>query len=247
MTADTGCRDCRDLLGGYVLGALEPAEARVVARHLAGCPSCAAVHGELAGIPALLEVVGADVAPPAPTPADLESRVLSRVAAAARTEQRAAERPDPGGRRRWHRRTGLALASGLAGAALAFGVVALTGGFATGPDSPGPPSYVAALRGPGGSRGEARLRPAASGTTVRLRVDRIAGTPGVAYELWCVLDDGRWISAGTFRVPPGAATTASLTTAARLGEYGRLVVTRRVGKRPAGRYGPAVMQGEITL
>ena len=125
--------------------------------------------------------------------------------------------------------------------------MAVTGGFDTAGDSSVAPTYVATLRGPGGSRGEARLRPAVSGTTVRLRVDRVAGTSGGAYELWCVLDDGRWFSAGTFRVRPGAATTASLTTAARLGEYGRLVVTRRVGTRRADGYGPAVMQGEITL
>ena len=48
------CAHVREELGGYVLGALEPAEREAVAAHLARCPECAAEHARLAALPALL-------------------------------------------------------------------------------------------------------------------------------------------------------------------------------------------------
>lgn len=43
--------------GAYVLGALSPSERLEFERHLAGCPSCRAAVGELAGLPGLLAQV----------------------------------------------------------------------------------------------------------------------------------------------------------------------------------------------
>jgi anti-sigma factor RsiW len=74
-------------LGVYVLGALEPDEARHVEEHLARCPVCVAELAELAPLPRLLDrVPRADLRPVAVTPSpDLYDRVA---AAAARTPRR---------------------------------------------------------------------------------------------------------------------------------------------------------------
>lgn len=45
------------LLGAYLLGGLEPAEARVFEEHLASCADCRLVLGELESLPALLDAV----------------------------------------------------------------------------------------------------------------------------------------------------------------------------------------------
>ncbi len=72
----TGCDAYGDLLGGYVLGALDAEEVEAVRRHLETCPACAREHAALADLPALLDrVEPADVPPPAPPPA-LEEAVL---------------------------------------------------------------------------------------------------------------------------------------------------------------------------
>ena len=51
-------------LGGYVLGALEPAERADFEEHLAGCERCQAEVAELRGLPELLE----QAAPPVEGP-----------------------------------------------------------------------------------------------------------------------------------------------------------------------------------
>ena len=88
------CAECRELLGGYVLGALEPAEDNAVRTHLASCERCAAEHAELTPLPTMLDLAGsADAVPERPSPA-LEEAVLDRFA------REGADRP---ARRRWHR------------------------------------------------------------------------------------------------------------------------------------------------
>lgn len=61
MTADP----YREWDAAYVLGALAPGERREFEQHLAGCPACREAVGDLAGMPALLGMVPADVAMPA--------------------------------------------------------------------------------------------------------------------------------------------------------------------------------------
>src|SRR3712207_6702315 len=67
------CAECRESIGGYVLGALEPEETEIVRRHLADCPECAAEHERLVGLPALLALAIDDEATTEHPPASLEA------------------------------------------------------------------------------------------------------------------------------------------------------------------------------
>jgi anti-sigma factor RsiW len=57
MTGMTSCREIRQALGVYVLGAIEPAERAQVDEHLATCPECREELASLAGLPAMLRKV----------------------------------------------------------------------------------------------------------------------------------------------------------------------------------------------
>ena len=111
------CRDIRQALGIYVVGAIDPAERAVVDIHLGTCPDCREELAGLAGLPALLGRVPASEAErlilhsddshdPQP-PAELLDSLLKRVA-----ERRAS--------RRW---------SGILAAAAAI-IIAVAGGAA---------------------------------------------------------------------------------------------------------------------
>lgn len=62
MTARDECRDIRQALGVYVIGAIEPAERAQVDEHLAACPECREELAGLAGLPAFLHRVPVDEA-----------------------------------------------------------------------------------------------------------------------------------------------------------------------------------------
>lgn len=90
------CREARQLLGVYVVGAIDPAERAVVDEHLGQCPSCRDELAGLAGLPAMLSRVPASdlerlsQAPSglpemAEPPADMLNPLLRRVAAKRRT------------------------------------------------------------------------------------------------------------------------------------------------------------------
>jgi predicted anti-sigma-YlaC factor YlaD len=57
MSSMAGCRDIRQALGVYVLGAIDPAERAQVDAHLASCAECREELASLAGLPALLRKV----------------------------------------------------------------------------------------------------------------------------------------------------------------------------------------------
>jgi Putative zinc-finger len=57
MTGMAGCRQIRQALGVYVLGAIDPAERAQVDEHLATCPECREELASLAGLPAMLRKV----------------------------------------------------------------------------------------------------------------------------------------------------------------------------------------------
>lgn len=52
-----GCRDIRQALGVYVLGAIDPAERAQVDEHLSSCAECREELANLAGLPAMLRKV----------------------------------------------------------------------------------------------------------------------------------------------------------------------------------------------
>ena len=58
------------LLGGYVLGSLDPAEMEDMRVHVAGCPYCGPEAKALGALPALLDrIEPTDVPPPSLSPA----------------------------------------------------------------------------------------------------------------------------------------------------------------------------------
>jgi hypothetical protein len=116
------------LLGAYLLGGLEPAEALAFEQHLAGCAACRRELAELESLPALLDAV--------PVP--------DAIALAAGRGQ--ADEPQPGApvllelaaRRRKSRRWRAALVAGVAAACLAGGLLAgpAVGGLLNPPPKP---------------------------------------------------------------------------------------------------------------
>ena len=57
MTGMVGCREIKQALGVYVLGAIDPAERALVDEHLSSCQECREELASLAGLPAMLRKV----------------------------------------------------------------------------------------------------------------------------------------------------------------------------------------------
>jgi anti-sigma factor RsiW len=215
------CTEVRELLGGQVLGRLEPHEAERVERHLETCPHCRREREELAGLPALLDLAGSADAKPESPPAALEEAVLDRFARERRTPSSPAGSPRrrprwPGGRLR------LGLAGGVAVAAAALALL-LSGVLSSSEENEAFGHVV--LRG-GGARAQADLRAVREGTRVDLSVNGLPSGSKPVYQLWCIPDTGRWISGGTFRVDARGRAHVRLTSAAKPGDYERIVITR---------------------
>jgi anti-sigma factor RsiW len=226
------CDDLRPLLGGYVLGALEPDEAEAVREHLPLCPGCAAEHASLAGLPALLDLAAPMNRPDEPLSPALEEALLDRFARD--REAARAPRREPRRRRRpsfaWTRPR-VAVASALAAAAATVAVM-----LAVGTDSapPASRSYVVRLTAAAGepaARARVAVHRVRGGTGVHLWVSGLRPGPGRVYEMLCE-GPGLSASAGTFRADRQGRADVRLTTAARVGEYERIrVVYRTAGRR----------------
>lgn len=217
------CPTHGELLGGYVLGALEPEEMRDMRRHLESCAVCSRQRARLDDIPGLLDtVVPADVPPPAPPPR-LEEALLDRVAREGRG------RPSGRARGRWR-----VLAGGLAAAAATAALVLAL----TRPDGDEEAYAHAGLAGAPGARASVEVEAVDAGTRVRLRARGLAPAGRAGYQLWCIRTDGRWVSGGSFHARGGTADVV-LTAAVQPGQYHRLVVTR------AGSRTPAVLRGRL--
>jgi hypothetical protein len=229
----SGCPTHGALLGGYVLGALEPAEMEAMRLHLESCPQCAREERKLAGLPALLDTIEpGDVPPPQLSP-ELEELVLDRYA----REHRPSGRPSA---TRWRRVPVLAAASGIAAALVVGLVVLLIGG-----ESEDTAYAWSSLKGRGpaaDSRAYARLTSVDAGTQVSLQARRLPSATVDQYELWCVREDGRWVSGGTFKSRPDGRAAAELTAAVTAGNYHLIVVTT-LGAGPEP--GTPVMRGKL--
>ncbi len=228
----TGCHTHGDLLGGYILGSLEPAEMQEMQLHLESCPQCAREERKLAGLPALLDAIEpGDVPPPELSP-ELEEIVLDRFV---RERQEPARRAAP----RWRRVPVLAAASGVAAALLVGLVVLLVGGGAE--DSAYASSSLKGRGAAADARATAWLTSVDAGTHVSLNARRLPGE-GELYELWCVRTDGRWVSGGSFKARPDGRAAAELTAAVTPGDYHQIVVTRL---EPGSERGAPVLQGKL--
>ncbi|HEV2450308.1 MAG TPA: zf-HC2 domain-containing protein [Streptosporangiaceae bacterium] len=62
MNGMTSCPEIRQLLGVYVVGAIDPSERALVDSHLSGCPGCREELASLAALPALLGRIPIDEA-----------------------------------------------------------------------------------------------------------------------------------------------------------------------------------------
>jgi hypothetical protein len=223
----SGCRSHADLVGPYVLGALEPLEMDEVRRHIEACPRCAAEAKSLAGLPALLDRADVDDAIETPPPG-LEDEVLDRF-----VRERARSRPP---RRAWPRVAIPAVA--LAAVIAAVLIAALPGGA----DSAYARAELRSTPAGHGAAGTANVHEVAAGTRVQLHAAHLPGGAGTAYELWCVRTDGRWVNGGSFRARADGTAAAELTAAVMPGEYHVVVITRRSS---GGRRGAEVMRGEL--
>ena len=209
----------REEIGAYVLRSLDAEGERRVREHLQACPSCAAAHAELAGIPSLLDLaVVTGATEEEPLPPAIEERLLDRFAR---------ERVETPRRRRWRPRIAFGLSAALAGAAIAVAALVFGLNFERNGDRP-PSQYRLAFERTGAApvnvRARAGLRTSEAGTVVRLWVYNLP--PGDVYEVWC--DAPGWsASAGTFRVDAKGNAYVILTTAVKKGQYNRIRIARR--------------------
>ena len=230
------CNECRTLLGGYVLHALEPDEAETVRCHLDECAACAAEHGQLTSVPSMLDAAGADETAIEQPPAALEEAVLDRFAREHPGLPAGLDEPPRRKRFRERLRAALrpfsrplpaALAGAVAAAAVTAAIIVLPGSSHTGGEL-----YQASLAGSPaapGATASAHLKVLETGTHVNLAVRGLRGNPGSVYELWCIRDDGQKVSAGTFRTDASGRANVNLTTAAIPGEYQKLGIERKPG------------------
>ncbi|MFC4055615.1 anti-sigma factor family protein [Actinomadura syzygii] len=192
-----GCTDVRTSLGGYVLGALDPAERTELEGHLAGCPACRDELAGLAGLPAMLgRVDEAQLAELAGPPPELLDGLLARAA----DRRRGWLGRRPGGR--W---APLAVAACLllVVGAMFGGLVRPSGSDDTA-DPPIRPPFVGAERitaaNPASNvKGYVLLKKRQWGTEVELH---LAGVPkGSHCKLLVIARDGRRDALGSWYVP----------------------------------------------
>lgn len=219
-------------LGGYVLGALEPAERADFEEHLAGCERCQAEVAELRGLPELLE----QAAPPVEVPPSLRERTFAAVERAAAQQRR-------------RRRLRLAL---TAVAACLVLVVAFVGGYTlsrVGPFADRGRVIEFALAAPdgGAARATAKVRQVGDGLAITMEVSGLApNPPGSVYECWYVgpgdsLARPNRVSAGTFTVGADGRASLRMHSAADLQRYPAMGVTLERDRGNPARTGDKVL------
>ena len=196
--------EIRNLLGPYVMGALEPREEREVEEHLEGCASCREeardlrlAHERLADLAYTTE---------APPP-DLKDRVVAGI------PRREARRRVP---------------SWLAAVAAAFCVLAVLGALFA-PDLFGGGALAAATLSPTDRAPDAGGEVSVQGTGENMEVRLEAwGLPACKreqyYELWLVEGKER-VSAGTFTVGSSGRVDVSMNAPAFAGSYPQVGIT----------------------
>lgn len=177
------CRELRQLLGVYVVGAIDPAERSLVDQHLGTCSACRDELAGLAGLPAMLGRVPAeDVArlsgnvtslpeQQEPSP-ELLNALLRKVAGRRRT-------------RMWRGAAAVAAAAAIAAGGTA-GIVNLTGSYSA---ASSPTSYVASGVNPATHvSAVVHYTRSAGGTDMQVRVSGIK--PGTWCRFWIISGNG---------------------------------------------------------
>jgi hypothetical protein len=193
---ESSCRGLRELLGVYVVGAIEPAERSLVDSHLAHCYECREELAGLAGLPALLHRVSvADaerIAEPdaASHTADMPSEeiltsLLRRVRARRTTQQ---------ARRLFATAAALLIAAGGAFAAAR----------SLAPQHPQPVAFELATASNGPISAWVKYRKAPwGGTTMSVQVTGL--TEWTTCKFWVLTKTGQTMLAGGWIVGPGSA------------------------------------------
>ena len=215
------CEQHQQQLGGYVLDGLDPAEMRQVEAHLERCEDCREQHRELAGMPALLELVR--TAPP-----QVPERVRDGVVAAAARSQT---------RRRWAQ---LAVAASIVAAAL--------GGLAGWQLAPAPsPEVVVALDGeePYDAAGSVVFAEGDGSVLVRLELEGLDPLPEPGtYEAWLYTGDRRIMSIGQLNHHAGQVTV-ELTAEGSLEDFQTFWVTAEPDARDPAHAGETVLRADV--
>lgn len=198
----------------YVLGALTPRDRREFEAHLSGCPACSAAVADLAGVPGLLGRARDEHVAEPPGPGAVPGTLLPRLIAASRAERRR-------GRLR------LAVAGGLAAAAVALAAVLTAVQQATPPPDWGEVAMVAVRPAP--VEAAVRLQRVAWGTKVTLRCTYIgAAAPHAAYDrvvyrlVAVARRDRSEQTVAQWAVLPGQDATVDGSTDLAPGQIGRL-------------------------
>lgn len=192
----------RDLLGPYVMGALDPEDEREVEVHLEGCAPCREVAREVR----LAHERLADLANAAePPPRELKSRVLMGMP---RSETR--------------RRIPLVAAAAVVLALVGLGVLYSSGFFGT--DEVAEATLEPTGRAPGAG-GELRVREDNPNAQAELEVWGLPRPgPNEYYELWFGEEGGR-VSAGTFTVDARGRETLYMSVPRRASDYRQVGIT----------------------
>ena len=221
-------------VAGYVLGILEPHESAGFEEHLGSCAAC---RREVADLGPLGPVLGQALPVPA-VPPGLAQRTFVAVEAAASPAPAAS----PSRARHRPRRAWVAASAGVAAA------IALTAAVLAAQDRPAGVQIALVAVDGGNAEGVATLRRDDSGVAVELEVDGLAvPRAGGFYECWYVgeadaVDRPARLSAGTFTVAAGGATTVRMTTAADPRRYPRIEVTLEPDDGDPARTGPVVLR-----
>jgi hypothetical protein len=222
------CREIRQLLGVYVVGAIDPAERALVDEHLAECQSCRDELAGLAGLPAMLSrVPAADVErlslpllhlPEAVEPSDeLLNSLLRTVSAKRKT-------------RMWRSAAAVAAAAVIAaGGATTVSQLTSSGAVAQ-------QEWVKAASPVGHISAVVDYQPVGWGTAMRVQVRGIK--PGTVCQFWAVGKNGTsayagaWTVAGNFGrgygdkawYPASAAVSADAVRGFQITSGGKVLV-----------------------
>jgi hypothetical protein len=182
------CREIRQLLGVYVVGAIDPAERALVDEHLGECQLCRDELAGLAGLPAMMSRV------PVADVEWLDTAVTELPALQEPSEEMLASllRQVSVKRRSRLRRSMVAVAAAA---------VIAAGGAAATMQLTGPPAVtgdVAHAAGPNGVAAVVDYSPTGWGTAMRVQVSGIPS--GTKCQFWVVGKDGRASYAGTWTV-----------------------------------------------